>query len=166
MLLLCLRGLKLARHVSAFLFIRPRPSAARSQFNPIRSVDLSSAYNGLSSYQVHLVGLLTFLSNFAGPVFWAAAAPHLLPSSAPSPCATPPATIDGDRSEGRTSPRRAYLLYTTVFHTLALATLAVSATHFRRHLFTWTVFSPALLFKCVWWAFVQLGAGVAFGLLR
>lgn len=38
--------------------------------NAISSIDLSNAYNGISGYDVTLVGLLLFLSNWAGPVWW------------------------------------------------------------------------------------------------
>ena len=38
--------------------------------NAISSVDLSNAYNGVSGYNVLAVGMLTFLSNWAGPVWW------------------------------------------------------------------------------------------------
>ncbi|KKA20220.1 Transferase (Gpi7) [Rasamsonia emersonii CBS 393.64] len=44
--------------------------------NAISSIDLSSAYNGVSSYNVFLVGLLTFLSNWAGPICMAWALLH------------------------------------------------------------------------------------------
>ncbi|MBW0513396.1 hypothetical protein O181_053111 [Austropuccinia psidii MF-1] len=36
--------------------------------NSLATVDLSNAYNGLSSYSVPIVAFLTFLSNFAGPI--------------------------------------------------------------------------------------------------
>ena len=37
--------------------------------NLLATVDLSNAYNGVKAYNVFLVGLLTFVSNFAGPIF-------------------------------------------------------------------------------------------------
>ncbi|KAK0100980.1 major facilitator super transporter protein, partial [Cadophora gregata f. sp. sojae] len=41
--------------------------------NAISSVDLSSAYNGVSGYNVVAVGILTFASNWTGPIFWTSA---------------------------------------------------------------------------------------------
>ncbi|KAE9970373.1 hypothetical protein BLS_004955 [Venturia inaequalis] len=38
--------------------------------NAISSIDLSNAYNGISGFNVVGVGILTFLSNWAGPVWW------------------------------------------------------------------------------------------------
>ncbi|KAI5293763.1 major facilitator super transporter protein, partial [Ascosphaera pollenicola] len=38
--------------------------------NSIASIDLSSAYNGVSRYDVVAVGVLTFVGNWAGPVWW------------------------------------------------------------------------------------------------
>ncbi len=38
--------------------------------NAISSVDLSSAYNGVSGYNVLAVGILTLVSNWAGPIYW------------------------------------------------------------------------------------------------
>jgi ethanolaminephosphotransferase len=35
--------------------------------NAISSIDLSSAYNGVSGYNVLAVGILTFVSNWSGP---------------------------------------------------------------------------------------------------
>lgn len=38
--------------------------------NAISSVDLSNAYNGVSDFSVGLVGILTFVGNWAGAVWW------------------------------------------------------------------------------------------------
>lgn len=46
--------------------------------NSISSIDLSNAYNGISSYNVLGVGLLVFLSNWSGPVYWSVAGVLLL----------------------------------------------------------------------------------------
>lgn len=43
---------------------------AMGNSNSMASVDLSNAYNGVGSYNVALVGLLTFVGNWAGPLFW------------------------------------------------------------------------------------------------
>ncbi|KAK8171737.1 alkaline-phosphatase-like protein [Phyllosticta citrichinensis] len=41
--------------------------------NAISSVDLSNAYNGVASYNIVAVGVLLFVSNWAGPIFWTSA---------------------------------------------------------------------------------------------
>ncbi|KAH9860201.1 hypothetical protein IAQ61_011985 [Plenodomus lingam] len=46
--------------------------------NAISSIDLSNAYNGISSYSIPLVSLLVFLSNWAGPLYWSFAGLLLL----------------------------------------------------------------------------------------
>ncbi|KAL5121785.1 major facilitator superfamily transporter protein, partial [Pleosporales sp. CAS-2024a] len=48
--------------------------------NSISSIDLSNSYNGVSGYNVAAVGLLVFLSNWAGPVYWSLAGILLLGS--------------------------------------------------------------------------------------
>ncbi|KAJ4367042.1 major facilitator super transporter protein [Neocucurbitaria cava] len=46
--------------------------------NAISSIDLSNSYNGISGYNVLAVGLLVFLSNWAGPIYWSLAGILLL----------------------------------------------------------------------------------------
>ncbi|BGP23847.1 major facilitator super transporter protein [Rhodotorula toruloides] len=105
--------------------------------NSLASVNLSQAYNGLSSYSFPLVTLLTYLSNFSLPIL------HCLSlHTIPHPL------------------RPLTLRYLTAFHTLALAVLAASATWFRYHLFSLTVFAPAVLYRVVWFALVQLGTNL------
>ncbi|SCV70897.1 BQ2448_3659 [Microbotryum intermedium] len=74
--------------------------------NSLATIDLSNAYTGLRSYSILPVSLLTYASNFAGPIFLSTSS--LLPHST--------------------------LPYTTTFHSLSLFALCLSATHFRQHL--------------------------------
>ncbi|GAA5986715.1 hypothetical protein JCM5350_000509 [Sporobolomyces pararoseus] len=104
--------------------------------NSLATVDLSQAYNGLKSYSFPLVTLLTYLSNFSGPIFLSISSRFLL-SSHHSSCS--------------------HTTYTTTFFAISLTTLASSAVYFRYHLFAFTVFSPGVLYKGVWWIMVQLG---------
>jgi len=46
--------------------------------NAISSIDLSNGYNGVSGYNVGAVGLLVFVSNWAGPIWWSVAGIKLL----------------------------------------------------------------------------------------
>ncbi|TNY18613.1 alkaline-phosphatase-like protein [Rhodotorula diobovata] len=105
--------------------------------NSLATADLSQAYNGLASYSLPLVTLLAFLSNFSGPVFLALSLRTL-------PRALLPFILD----------------YLSAFHTLALAMLALSATHFREHLFALTVFAPAVLYRAGWFVWVQVGTNL------
>ncbi|KAF9960041.1 major facilitator super transporter protein [Mortierella alpina] len=41
--------------------------------NSIASIDLSNAYVGIQAYDIFLTGVLTFVSNWAGPIWWALA---------------------------------------------------------------------------------------------
>jgi ethanolaminephosphotransferase len=91
------------------------------------------AYNGLASYDVVLVGIQTFLSNFAGPILWS-----LL------------AAVSARHFGSKGKPGNSFFLYASAFRSVALLAYSISATVFRDHLFTWTVFSPAVLYKIVW----------------
>ncbi|KAJ5902488.1 hypothetical protein N7495_003016 [Penicillium taxi] len=104
--------------------------------NSISSVDLSSAYNGVGSYNVIMVGFLTFVSNWAGPIWWVSKSQVLRPYQ-----------------EENHSP--------AALQTFHIATSIVSVmaacTALRTHLFIWTVFSPKYLYTMAW-AIVNHGA--------
>ena len=100
--------------------------------NAISSVDLSNAYNGITGYNVLAVGVLTFISNWAGPIWWVSGTTLLM-----SP------------SIKRRAPFEHFALLTlfTAFSTLSVMT---ACTVLREHLFIWTVFSPKFLFTTAW----------------
>jgi ethanolamine phosphate transferase 2 subunit G len=100
--------------------------------NAISSVDLSNAYNGITGYNVLAVGVLTFISNWAGPIWWVSGTTLLM-----SP------------SIERRAPFEHFALLTlfTAFSTLSVMT---ACTVLREHLFIWTVFSPKFLFTTAW----------------
>lgn len=117
--------------------------------NAISSVDLSNAYNGISGYDVVGVGILTFLSNWAGPIWWVSANVLLM------------------SERGFAAPRshilfRHFALLTlfTAFSTLAVM---VACMVLREHLFIWTVFSPKFLFTIAWVAGHHLIVNGLFG---
>lgn len=99
--------------------------------NAISSVDLSSAFNGIGSYNIILVGLLTFVGNWAGPIWWVSAT-RLLRTS-------------------RTWTEKQGHISLLTFHaaTALLCVMAACAT-LRTHLFIWTVFSPKFLYTMAW----------------
>lgn len=103
--------------------------------NAISSVDLSSAYNGISGYNVIAVGVLTFVGNWAGSIWWVSARHFLLRSSKP-----------GTRRHGYN--RDLELL--TLFVVVSLLSVMVACSVLRTHLFIWTVFSPKFLYSMAW----------------
>ncbi|GAA6046359.1 hypothetical protein JCM3770_004881 [Rhodotorula araucariae] len=125
--------------VLAFLVAAFQSSAffALGGSNSLATFDLSQAYNGVTSFSLPLVSLLAFLSNFAGTVFHSFSLYTLPPVLQPL-----------------------VLSYLSAFHTLALAVLALSATHFRYHLFALTVFAPAVLYRAAWFVCVHVGTNV------
>jgi ethanolaminephosphotransferase len=101
--------------------------------NSIASIDLSNAYNGLQSYNATAVGLLTFLSNWAGPLWWLVAISTL------------------------PMPKTAFIWTWMAFHMVSTLVLAISVTILRHHLFIWSVFSPRFLYQLAWAMYLLLG---------
>ncbi|KAJ5715045.1 GPI ethanolamine phosphate transferase 2 [Penicillium malachiteum] len=98
--------------------------------NSISSLDLSSAYNGVGSYSVIMVGVLMIVSNWAGPIWWVSESQLLRPYR----------TVEHHSS--------AALL---TFHVAAsLVSVMAACTVLRAHLFIWTVFSPKYLYSMAW----------------
>ena len=102
--------------------------------NALSSIDLSNAYNGISGYNVVAVGMLTFLGNWAGPVWWMSATNLLLVSS-------------------RHSQQAIFLQHLslmTLFVASSLLCVMLACMALRTHLFIWTVFSPKYLYSTAW----------------
>ncbi|KAI0453226.1 alkaline-phosphatase-like protein [Xylaria acuta] len=114
--------------------------------NAFTGIDLSSAYNGVSDFNVFAVGALTFVSNWAGPVWWTSTSNLLLLSSRAK------ATSDKRRGSGETTgdvfTQHASLL--TLYTAASLGSVMVACTALRTHLFIWTVFSPKYLYSMAW----------------
>lgn len=102
--------------------------------NSISSVDLSNAYNGVSGYNVMVVGIMTFISNWAAPIWWVSATYSLLSTSEK--------VSRNDRSK--------HVGLLTVFTATSLLAVMAACTALRTHLFIWTVFSPKYLYSAVW----------------
>jgi ethanolaminephosphotransferase len=163
--------------------------------NAISSIDLSNAYNGVSGYNILAVGVLVFLSNWAGPVWWSIAGVTLL-VHAVGPAAAPPGAKKTDAAANRKkwvqtefenlvpkeAERRAVdqkslgaqpIFFThatvlTLFTSTSLLAVMVACTVLRTHLFIWTVFSPKYLFAMSWTMAFHLimSLGVGGGLWR
>ncbi|KAK4034082.1 GPI ethanolamine phosphate transferase 2 [Parachaetomium inaequale] len=112
--------------------------------NSIASVDLSSAYNGVASYNVVAVGVLTFVGNWAGAVWWGLAAVGMLTQK----------RRGGDKEVGGGGLWKGHVAVLTVFVAGSVAAVMAACTVLRAHLFVWTVFSPKYLY-CVAWSLGQ-----------
>lgn len=113
------------------------------QTNSLNTVDLSNAYNGITSYNIFAVGVLTFLSNFAGPIYWAFASLPITLETARG--------FDLNRSQMLTTKWTANAL----FYSLSTLLIIVSCVVQRYHLFIWTVFCPKVLYTIAWNFFVN-----------
>lgn len=125
-------NLTIMQHVAFFAF---------GGSNALSSVDLSTAYNGVSNYNVGVVGLLTFIGNWAGPIWWmseTAAKQHRI-------------------STATATNRMAWLSFNT---TVELLAVMAACTLLRTHLFVWTVFSPKFLYSVAWAMANHLGMNV------
>lgn len=106
--------------------------------NAISSVDLSNAYNGISDYNILAVGVLTFVSNWAGPVWWASAAACVLRTN-----------IQSTTRFGRFGEFN-FFGALTLFASVGVLAVMAACTVLREHLFIWTVFSPKYLYTIAW----------------
>lgn len=118
--------------------------------NAISSVDLSNAYNGVSGYNAGAVGLLTFISNWAGPIWWVSAI----------------SVLQRSRREGVAASQNASSHFALLTLYTALSTFAVmlACTVLREHLFIWTVFSPKYLYCIAWVLAFHVGINGLFAL--
>ncbi|KAL4976195.1 alkaline-phosphatase-like protein [Aspergillus desertorum] len=108
--------------------------------NAISSIDLSSAYNGVGVYNVILVGVLTYVGNWAGPIWWVSATKLL-------------------RAEQSQDEIQTHIALLTFHATSTLMSVMTACTVLRTHLFIWTVFSPKYLYTMSW-AIIQLSVNL------
>ncbi|QDS70250.1 hypothetical protein FKW77_007355 [Venturia effusa] len=138
--------------------------------NAISSIDLSNAYNGISGFNVVGVGILVFLSNWAGPVWWSITAIKMLvDTTSPQEEQQKPGKKNRDwvkrefdnllptkpQKQVTTAPERPsvftdHVALLTLFTSASLLAVMVACTVLRTHLFIWTVFSPKYLFAMAW----------------
>lgn len=104
--------------------------------NAISSVDLSSAYNGVRNFDVFTVGVLTFISNWAGPIYWVSAVNVLL--------------VRKRKAGVEKQVYKRHIALMTVFTAASVAFVMAACTALRTHLFIWTVFSPKYLYCMAW----------------
>lgn len=119
--------------------------------NLLATVDLSNAYNGIETYDVLLVGILTFVSNFAVVIYWSLASLQLIFETSLVSFST-----TGYSDLGQLPKRLGVKLFyvkvltSLAFFAIASVNLVASCINLRFHLFIWTVFSPRLLYFAAW----------------
>jgi ethanolaminephosphotransferase len=152
--------------------------------NAISSIDLSNSYNGVSGYNVAAVGLLVFLSNWAGPVYWSLAGIILLGSHGKTQRYIDTSELHKadwiaqehsylnnmaqkeEKSREDRKDKRAWtehLALLTLWTGVMLVSVMAACTALRQHLFIWTVFSPKFLFAMAWGVAWHLGVTAGLG---
>ncbi|KAK3301555.1 alkaline-phosphatase-like protein [Chaetomium strumarium] len=114
--------------------------------NSIASVDLSSAYNGIASFDVAAVGVLTFVGNWAAPIWWSLANVALLVRKRREMAMA----VADKKGEGEANLWKHHVAVLTVFVAGSVAAVMAACTLLRTHLFIWTVFSPKYLYSVAW----------------
>ncbi|KAM7223613.1 GPI ethanolamine phosphate transferase 2 [Rhypophila decipiens] len=125
--------------------------------NAISSVDLSNAYNGIADFNAPVVGILTYISNWAGSIYWTFATVNWL------------LALSRSRKESRDNAGtgmavwKGHVAVLTVFVASSVAPVMMACTALRTHLFIWTVFSPKYLYCVAWGLGQHLGVNLALG---
>ena len=124
--------------------------------NGISSIDLSNAYNGISSYNPIPVGFLLFVSNWAGPIYWSVAGTitSLSLASSDNPTAL---------TNNAWSRWQRHITRLTFFMAIAVFAVEAACCVLREHLFVWTVFSPKFLYVGAWVVGWHLGVNILLG---
>lgn len=125
--------------------------------NSLATVDLSNSYNGVESYEIEKVSLLTFISNFTGPIFWSLSTLNILLEPNVLIFQIKSANSDLIHSIGlKYQLLNLKLLTSLVFYSISCANLLISCFNLKFHLFIWTVFLPKLLYFGVWFVLINL----------
>lgn len=138
------------------LFLAQTAYFASANNNAISSVDLSNAYNGVSGYNAVVVGLLVFVSNWAGPIWWSIRGIVNLspPSRTQPPTAktkeTEPSKKDMVETEQEEERFSTHITLLTLWLSVSTTAVMVACTVLRTHLFVWSVFSPKFLMQAAW----------------
>ncbi|CAG8554898.1 4186_t:CDS:2, partial [Paraglomus occultum] len=136
--------------------------------NSLASIDISHAYTGVNRYDEVTVGLLTFIANWAGPIWWAFAG-IVIHNQVFNVDKIASKEKDSIRNNlfGRTLLE--YLFDSTLFYSIVLLSLSIAVTILKTHLFIWTVFSPKYLYQMIWNVlfhfFVEVCGGVLVNML-
>ncbi|OAA55579.1 Alkaline-phosphatase-like, core domain protein [Niveomyces insectorum RCEF 264] len=158
-------GLIPAEITTATLLLQFAAFFAFGGTNAISSVDLSSAYNGIAGFSAGAVGVLLFLSNWAGSIYWTVAATLLLllGDDAQVAAAAAAGPARPTRPVQRSVAWLQHVALLTVFAAASVVAVMAACTALRTHLFVWTVFSPKYLYCAAWSLGMHLGVNVGFG---
>lgn len=133
---------------------------AMGNSNSLASIDLSNAYNGLSSYNIAIVGILTFIGNWAGPLYWSATGlsilleddirPEIIKVYLASRKQEKEEKLDDLVFVVGQSVVTLRIVLNQVFFSGFLVGILGACIALRDHLFIWSVFSPKLLYAVSW----------------
>lgn len=127
--------------------------------NSLGSLDLSNAYTGVSRYNEQLVGVLMFIGNWAGPLWWGVS---VLASLAFGESQQLQRKEFGGLSVSQLVDR---LIAGHLWQSCTLLSLSVVVTLLRTHLFIWSVFSPRYLYQIAWFVGYYLITATVLGLV-
>ncbi|KAK9451315.1 alkaline-phosphatase-like protein [Limtongia smithiae] len=116
---------------------------ALGKSNSLSSLDLSNAYNGISGYYMIPVGILLFIGNWYGPIFFTLSALVQIAIWKSNHTTSTDSSLESLISSE-------YLALVHAFHSVALLAVMGACMVLRSHLFVWTVFSPKLLYSVAW----------------
>jgi ethanolaminephosphotransferase len=130
------------QHVSFF---------ALGNSNSMASIDLANAYNGVSSYNIAIVGILTFLSNWVGPIYWSFSGLAIIMESETLKNKMKGSNKElSDENLSRKNILTTKIIVTQLFFSVASTGIMGACLALKHHLFIWTVFSPKLLYAASW----------------
>ncbi|KAJ1657428.1 major facilitator super transporter protein [Dispira simplex] len=140
--------------------------------NTLSTVDLGNSYTGITSYSMVLVGILTFVSNWSGPIFLGLAFTILLLQNfiPRTPCNDTVPQANNMSNPGVTTNGFRRQLWNMIWRWVYLQAFALFVVSLvvviqRRHLFIWSVFSPKYLYQVVWSGFSLLLSVGGWGIL-
>ncbi|KAI8074405.1 hypothetical protein BC940DRAFT_288156 [Gongronella butleri] len=147
--------------------------------NTLAHVDLGLAYTGVSDYDPWKISILTFCSNWSGAIWWCIAGWAMLVDDEKQETSVmaqeeeehaPQGDTDGpeDEQDEHDDLAQQWIAFSVVLasvFSVTLATLSISVTILREHLFIWTVFSPKYLYQLAWHVMFFWGTHMVLGAL-
>ncbi|CAI5737055.1 unnamed protein product [Hyaloperonospora brassicae] len=108
----------------------------------VTTIDISQSYHGVSSYSQSLVGTLTFVSVFSGPLLCFVSLAQWLDIDAPVKTMTPSREMPRPNAPLSVDTRWTACAALFIYQTLRFAVYSVVVYCMRFHLFIWSVFAP------------------------
>ncbi|KAG6975985.1 hypothetical protein JG688_00001828 [Phytophthora aleatoria] len=136
-------GATLEESSALLMFMRGDAFFALGNSHLVTTIDISQSYHGLSSYSQSLVGALTFVSVFSGPLVYFVNLFQWLDATS----VTPLTSLTGPSTQSFSNTRRTACLTIFTYQTLRFAVYTVVVYFMRFHLFIWSVFAPKMLYE-------------------